>query len=162
MCFRTASHYNFLVDHTRNKQNRIISATLNNNAQLDTKWCYYVSFCTVSAPATVVPCQPEEKLWHSLLAIRFKISTFPVLRNLCEILSCLLGSLSTVKGYRGSPRHKCSCTYRLTDKWCNNNSGCQPTFMYLQEVKNTDCCFVNALAARDKWRALVVMNLRVP
>jgi len=117
--------------------------------------CYCVSFYTFSAPATVVPCQPEEKLWHSLLPIRCKITAFPVLLKVCVILNCLLGSLSTVKGYRGSPRQKCSCTCRLTNTWCNRNSGCQLTFMYLKEVKNTDYCFVNALADRDRWRALV-------
>ena len=121
-------------------------------------------FIQFSAPATVVPFQPEEKLWHSSLPIRFRITAFPVLLKLCEILSCSLGSLSTVKGYRGSPRQKCSCTCRLTNTWCNSNSCCQPTFMYLKEVKNTDYCFVNALAERDRWRSLVnvVMNLRVP
>jgi len=51
----------FSVNHARNKQNHILSATLNNNTQLDTKWCC-VSFYVISAPATVVPCQPEEKL----------------------------------------------------------------------------------------------------
>jgi len=121
----------FSVNHTRDKQNHVLFATLNNNTQVDIKLCYCVSFYTVSAPATVVPCQPQKKLWHLLLPIRFKITAFPVLLKLCDILSCSLGSLSTVKGYRGSPRQKCSFTWRLTKTWCNSNSGCQPTFMYL-------------------------------
>ena len=41
-------------------------------------------FCTVSAPAIAVRYQPEEKVWYSLLPIRFKIADFIVLLKLCE------------------------------------------------------------------------------